>query len=281
MAATLGSNSYGKSAIRLFKVIREGGHHRVRDLTVDIALEGDFDEAHVQGDNSAVLPTDTMKNTVYAKAAEGVDEIEEFGCTLAEHFLRHSSAAKRVRVTVAEHAWIRLDVDRQPHPHAFEHGSAERRTAQVALSRGDAAAEIRAGVADLVILKSAQSAFEGYPRDRYTTLPETSDRVLATSLTAQWRYAPETTSFDPSWRAVRGAMLDAFAAHDSRSVQHTLYAMGEAALEACAEVVEISLTMPNKHHLPVDLVQFGMENRNEIFVPTPEPYGLIEATVRR
>ena len=280
MHASLGPNSYGKSGIRLFKVIRDKDYHRIRDLTVAIAFEGDFLSAHVTGDNSMVFPTDTMKNTVYAKAAEELEELEVFGLTLARHFLDSSEAADVVRVSLAEHSWNRLDAGSRPHDHAFERGSPAKRTAQVSLSRAGVST-FSAGVEDLVILKSAKSAFVGYPRDRYTTLAETTDRILATSLTAHWRYRSGASFYDSLWYAVHNAMIDSFASHDSKSVQHTLFAMGEAALAACEDIDEINLTMPNQHHLPVDLTPFGMENRNEIFLPTLEPFGLIKAVVRR
>jgi urate oxidase len=135
-------------------------------------------------------------------------------------------------------------------------------------------------VANLVVLKTTDSAFSGFPRDRYTTLPETEDRILATSLTATWSYRPGTTDFAARAR-VRQALIDTFAAHHSRSVQHTLYAMAEAALAACADAQSMTLTMPNRHHLLVDLKPFGLDNPNEIFVATDQPYGLIEATITR
>lgn len=284
MAVVLASNSYGKSSVRLLKVARDGSHHEIRDMTVDIALEGDFELAHTAGDNSAVLPTDTMKNTVYAKAAEStVGEPEEFATALANHFLGAASAARSATVAVAEHGWRRLDVDKGAHDHAFERGSNEARTARVTASRSGGIA-VLSGIRDLVILKSARSAFTGYPRDAYTTLPETDDRILATSMTAQWRYGEKSSAaarYSELFSIVRRTLLAAFAGHDSKSVQHTLYAMGEEALAECAEVAEISITMPNKHHLPVDVERFGIHNANEIFVPTAEPYGLIEATLRR
>ena len=284
MAVVLASNSYGKSSVRLLKVVRDGKRHEIRDLTVDVALEGDFELAHETGDNRAVLPTDTMKNTVYAKAAEAeLGEPEEFANALASHFLDACRAAKRATVSIAEHRWHRLAADKGAHDHAFERGSGEMRTALVSSVR-PGAVELVCGIRDLVILKSARSAFTGYPKDRYTTLPETEDRILATSMTAKWRYGAESGAaprYGALFDAVRRTLLAAFAGHDSRSVQHTLYAMGQEVLAGHREVVEISITMPNKHHLPVDLERFGLANANEIFVPTAEPYGLIEATLRR
>jgi urate oxidase len=281
MSIILASNSYGKSAVRLLKVERSGNHHVIRELAVDIALTGAFDAVHTEGDNSLVLPTDTMKNTVYAKARElTLGAPEDFGIALAHHFLGASSAAASARVTVTEHGWRRLDVDGEPHDHAFERRSSELRIARMLLARGGAT-EVVAGIEDLLILKSGRSAFSGYPRDKFTTLRETEDRILATSISTHWRYRADTTDFNEQFDRVRRALLETFAQHDSKSVQHTLYAMGEAVLNKCDAVEEISITMPNKHHLLVDLAPIGLDNPNEIFVPTSEPYGLIEATLRR
>ena len=284
MSVVLASNSYGKSAVRLLKVVRDGARHEIRDMTVDIALEGEFERAHTEGDNSSVLPTDTMKNTVYAKAAESeLGEPEEFATALATHFLDACRAATTASVSIAEHAWHRLDADKGAHDHAFERGSGEMRTAQVKVKRGGATSVVP-GIRDLVILKSARSAFTGYRKDRYTTLPETEDRILATSMTARWRYSDNSgvaARYGTLFATVRRGLLAAFAGHDSKSVQHTLYAMGQAVLDESREVEEVTITMPNKHHLPVDVERFGIAGANEIFLPTPEPYGLIEATLRR
>jgi len=277
----LASNSYGKSAVRLLKVERTGAHHVIRELAVDIALSGSFDIAHTEGDNSLVLPTDTMKNTVYAKARElTIGTPDEFGIALAHHFLDTSAAANSATVTVKEHGWRRLVVGDAPHDHAFERASSELRVARVSLERGTPP-KIVAGIEELLVLKSGRSAFAGYPRDKYTTLRETDDRILATSISTHWRYRDGTSSFAQCFDDVRRVLLETFAHHDSKSVQHTLYAMGEAVLESVEAVEEISITMPNKHHLLVDLAPIGLDNPNEIFVPTSEPYGLIEATLRR
>ncbi|CAN5908634.1 urate oxidase [soil metagenome] len=281
MTAILAGNSYGKSAVRLLKVVRDAAHHDIREFAVDIALEGAFEGAHARGDNSAVLPTDTMKNTVYAKARElPIGQPEEFALSLGCHFLKVSPAASAARIRIAEHGWRRLFVDGVAHDHAFERASAELRIAQVSVAR-DGTPRVTAGIEDLLILKSGRSAFSGFPRDRYTTLRETEDRILATTLAASWQYEAGAVDFGSQFTAVRGALLETFAGHDSRSVQHTLYAMGEAVINACGAVGEISITMPNKHHLLVDLAPLGLDNANEIFVPTSEPFGLIEATIRR
>lgn len=276
----LAETAYGKSSVRLVKVARHGDRHDLTDLTVAIRFEGDYDQSYTDGDNRHVLPTDTMKNTVYALAAEHpVAEPEAFGDRLAQHFLQRNPRLGRVRIDVTEHQWKRIKVGSKEHGQAFARQGAESRTATVQASRDQTL--IGAGIKDLVILKSSRSAFRGFPRDEFTTLPDTSDRLLATALTASWHYRAADIDFNLAWRAVKTTLLETFAEHDSLSVQHTLYAMARAALDSVDTVDAVHLVMPNKHHLPVDLTRFGLQNRNEIFVPTDEPYGLIEATVTR
>lgn len=275
----LADTAYGKSGVRLVRVTRRGDRHDLRDLTIAIRFEGDYDASYVHGNNSDVLPTDTMKNTVYALAArESVEEPESFGLCLAEHFLERNPKLQRVTIDIVEHAWRRIEVSGKDSGQSFLRHGPEQRSAQVRLDRQEA--QVRAGVVDLLILKSSHSAFSGFPRDEYTTLPETRDRLLATSLTATWRY-DAGIAFEPGWRTARNTLLETFATHHSESVQHTLHAMGQAVLAAVPEIAEIHLVMPNRHHLPVDLSPFGLENRNEVFVATEEPFGLIQATVRR
>jgi urate oxidase len=279
MPVTLTENSYGKQAVRLVTVRRGEDRHELRDVTVAIRFEGDFTAAYADGDNGGVLPTDTMKNTVYAKAAEyPFDDIEDFGLALTDHFLSNNPRATSVRIDLTEHLWERIEIDAAAHPHAFHKGGSERRIATVTRDRDGA--KVLAGIEDLIVLKTAKSAFKDFPRDRYTTLKETADRILATAVRATWRYSRPNVAFGTLWREVRRLLMETFANHDSLSVQHTLYAMGEAVLETL-DVEEIHISMPNKHHLPVDLTPFGLENRNEIFVATVEPYGLIEGTMRR
>jgi urate oxidase len=273
-------SSYGKERVRLVQVLRRSDLHDLRDLTVAVRFEGDYDASYTDGDNSAVLPTDTMKNTVYALAArEPVQEPEEFGQRLARHFLQHNDRLTRVTIDLAEHLWSRLPRGEREHGHAFIRRGPETRTAVVTAAR--TGTTLSAGAADLMILKSAHSAFAGFPKDEYTTLPETHDRLLATSLTATWQYHDVEVDFGPAWRAVKQTLLDTFAEHHSESVQHTLYAMGQAVLDTIDTVASIRLVMPNRHHLPFDLTRFGLENRNEIFVATEEPHGLIAATLVR
>ena len=276
----LAQSSYGKSRVRLVQVLRRSERHDLRDLTVAIAFDGDYDESYLDGDNSAVLPTDTMKNTVYALAArDPVREPASFGLALAEHFLERNPRLRRVRVDLTEQLWGRISRGGREHGDAFVRSVPETRTAAVQAHRKRTI--LGAGIADLLILKSAHSAFSGFARDEFTTLPDTTDRLLATALTATWRYAGRDIDFRTAWHAVRGTLLEVFAEHHSASVQHTLYAMGQAVLDRMADVSAIRLVMPNKHHLPVDLSRFGLENRNEIFVATDEPHGLIEATLVR
>jgi urate oxidase len=278
-------NRYGKSRIRLVKVRRPssasgqgGAAHELVDLTVDVQLEGAFDAVYVDGDNRPCLATDTMKNTVYAMARRhAIDHVESFALALADHFIAKAGVA-RARISVSEQPWSRLSAAGEPHPHAFVQAGAEHWTAVV--TRDAQGSEIVAGLANLVVLKTTDSAFSGFPRDEFTTLPDTEDRIMATSMTAAWTYAPGAVDFSVR-DDVRRALLETFAAHRSRSVQHTLYAMGEAALAACAAIAAITLTLPNRHHLLVDLQPFGLDNPNEIFVATDQPFGLIEATIRR
>jgi len=276
--SVLSWNRYGKSRIRLVKVRRAGGIHDIVDLTVDVQLEGAFEPVYVDGDNTPCLATDTMKNTVYAMArTDPIEHAELFAQRLAEHFAGKPSVA-RARISVQEQRWDRLAADGRPHPHAFVQAGDEHWTTVVTREAG--AVRVVSGLAHLVVLKTAESAFSGFPRDAFTTLPDTDDRLLATSITASWTYRDGTTDFGVRDR-IRAALLETFAAHRSRSVQHTLYAMGEAALAAAADATEITLTLPNRHHLLVDLSPFGLDNPNEIFVATDQPYGVIEATIKR
>ncbi len=268
------SSSYGKSRVRLVKVERHEGRNDLREMTVNIRFEGAFDRSYTDGDNARILATDTMKNTVYALAArQPIGPIEHFGRRLTEHFLDSSEHLDEVRIDITEHLWNRMDW------HSFQQGGSETRTAIVVARRGDLV--VRAGIDDLVVLKTTNSAFEGYIKDPYTTLPETSDRILATAVKAVWKYCVPAPDFNACWSGLRETLLAGFIAHLSRSVQHTLYEMAEAALECHSEIDEIHISMPNRHCIPVNLEPLGMENRNEVFVPIDEPHGLIEATVVR
>jgi urate oxidase len=270
----LGANRYGKSAIRLVKIVRGPERHAVRDLTVAVALQGDFASSYVEGDNSLVVATDTMKNTVYAFAREHLTgPVEAFGTVLARHFLEVPQV-ERATVSIEEHAWRSI----ADAPDAFARDRSSTRTA-VVVAAGDALT-VEAGIADLTLMKTAKSAFAGFPRDEYTTLPETEDRIMATKLTATWRY-DRVTDFDASFEAITATLLEVFAAHESASVQHSIWIIGRGILERHPEVADATLTLPNLHHWLADLSPFGQPNDREIFIATTEPHGLITATVRR
>lgn len=275
----LGANRYGKAAVRIVRVGRDETPHRLRDLTVAVALEGDFTAAHTDGDNSAVVATDTMKNTAYAYAAEHLTgAIESYATILARHFLDFDQV-DRATVNVREHGWRPIDVAGAPAPDAFVRGGEGTRVATVAATRGDLVVE--AGVEDLIVMKTTRSAFSGFPRDRYTTLPETEDRLMATKVTAIWRYGAPDIDFDAVYAAVRTTLLEVFADHHSPSVQTSIWIMARAMLERHAELDEVRMVLPNLHHWLVDLTPFGLENDRQVYVATTEPHGLIEATVRR
>ncbi len=273
--ARIGPNRYGKSAIRLVKIVRGADRHAVRDLTVAIQLEGDFDSSYVDGDNSLVVATDTMKNTVYAFAREHLTgAVEGFGAVLARHFIGVRQVA-RATVSFEEHPWRAIGEA----PDAFVRDRSWTRTAAV-VAEADRMS-FRAGIADLTLMKSGKSAFAGFPRDEYTTLADTEDRIMATKLTAVWGYGAEPADFDASFEGVRSTLLDVFAEHYSESVQHSIWLMGRAIIERHPEVAEVTMTLPNLHHWLADLSPFGQPNDREIYIATTEPHGLIEATVRR
>src|SRR5713226_6398769 len=269
MPIRLAGSNYGKSRVRVVKVVRGRDRHDITELAVNVRFEGDFDAVDTAGDNRAVLPTDTMKNTVNALAKTwSGEQIEDFACQLIGHFLGDNPQVSRVRIEIAQSQWIRMD------GYAFLRGSEEKRTTEGAGTRGGV--EIQSGIENLVVLRTAGSGFEGYKKDRYTTLKETSDRIFATALTATWTYRSPEVAFGPCRKQAREAILKTFVERDSPSVQQTAYAMGEAVLLAVPDITEIRLSLPNKHCLLVNLAPFGLDNPNEIFVPTDEPHGLIE-----
>ncbi|MGH3493656.1 MAG: factor-independent urate hydroxylase [Sciscionella sp.] len=280
MTIRLGPNQYGKAETRLVAISREGATHRLKDLNVSIALRGDLEDVHYSGDNSNAVPTDTQKNTVFAFAKQQpVGEIEDFALRLGRHFVSSFEFVHQCRVLVEEYNWGRITADGVPHEHAFFRSSAEIRTAAVTVTEQEA--WVIGGLRDLVVLKSSGSEFWGYPKDRYTTLAETEDRILATALTARWRYRRPEAQWAHSFAGVRDTLLATFATKHSLSLQQSLYAMGEAALTEHEELAEIRMSMPNKHHFAVDLHPFGLTNDNEVFFAADRPYGLIEGTVLR
>lgn len=281
MIVRLGENSYGKSSVRLLRVLRQEGRHDIKELTVTIRFEGDFEVAHTKGENKKILPSDTIKNTVYALARQyPVEAVEDFALHLIEHFLTYNEQVSRVRIEALENPWSRIPHGTKPHAFAFMRASGpEKRTAMLSGTREGIA--IRAGIQDLEVMKTTKSAFEGFLRDPYTTLKEDGDRILATTIRAEWLYEGDEIEFNPLWHSVRQTLLETFAAHDSRSLQHTLYAMGEAVLATFDHIREIHLLLPDKHFNLVDLSPFGMDNSAEVFLPTDEPQGLVEATLRK
>jgi urate oxidase len=280
MGIILGANQYGKAENRLVRIYRETARHEIRDVTVSTALRGDFAAAHLHGDQANVLPTDTQKNTAYAFAKEhGLHAIEDYALTLARHFVDDVEPVRGARIAVDEFAWERVPVGGEDHEHTWVRRGPEVRTTVVDVS--DEGTEVVSGLRDLVVLKSTGSEFAGFLKDRYTTLGETHDRVMSTSLVAEWRYSATDLDWDKSWTDVRRIMLEQFATVHSLALQQTLWEMGRAVLEAHPEISEITLQAPNKHHFAVDLSPFGLENPNEVFYAADRPYGLIEATVAR
>ena len=272
----LAANRYGKSRVRLMKVTRHADRNDVFEWTVEVLLKGDFAAAHLDGDNTNILATDTMKNTVYSLArGSSTVTMEDFGQELAAFLLSRNPQVASAAIRIESALWKRLTIDGAPHPNTFMHGSGERQTTRVKQAQSSAPA-IVSGLDNLVLLKTANSAFEGYIKDSLTTLPETTDRVFGTAVRADWRYASRPLDFEAVRTRIREAMLHTFAGHLSRSVQQTLYAMAESALAAAPEIDEIEIAMPNKHCLLVDLSRFGQDNPN-----TDEPHGYIEAKVRR
>jgi urate oxidase len=271
---------YGKGRVRVLKILREGPVHRIKDISVSVLLQGDFESSYTKGDNTRLVATDTIKNTVNVLAKENLgDEIERFAIFLGEHFVKKYPQVASVTVDVAERAWERMQIDGEPHSHSFSGNDGSRMFAHVTVARNSRM--IQSGVRDLIILKSTESGFEDYPRDEFTTLRETSDRILATSFSATWTWSRLPPHFGQANAAILAAMLKVFAKNFSPSAQTTLFQMGEAALAACAEVARLELAMPNKHCLLIDLSPFGLDNRNEVFVPIDEPHGQIEATIER
>lgn len=280
MGFELGPNRYGKSGIRLATVVRGEDRHEFSEREIEVRLEGDFEEVHTRGDNAAVLPTDTMRSSACALAFEHPEEpLEAFALRYTGYLLEASPMASRAETWMTERPWERVVIDGAPHPHAFTRG-AFRWTTHVVRDREDV--RVSGGLDDLYLLKTTGSAFSGFLTDRFTVLPATDDRILATRLDARWRYGRTDLEFPAAREACRAAIVRAFARHDeSRSVQHTLWHMGTAVLEASSDVEEVTFSLPNLHHVAVDLSFCGMRNDGVVFVVTDRPSGRIEGTVRR
>lgn len=280
MNVRLAAQSYGKSSVLLTKVTRHADRHDLVELSVDIVLEGDFSESYLVGDNRRVVATDTMKNTVYALAADHpLHDPESFAIVLARHFVDRNEHVTAATVAAAQTSWHRIETSGGPHRHAFTEGSPGRRTCRVRQSRDEL--QVQAGVTGLPLLKTTDSAFRDFARDEFTTLADTNDRIFATLLNAEWTYDSATVNWNAAYEAIHVAMIGVFAEHKSLAVQQSLFAMGRAALETCPAVESIHLSMPNQHRIPVNLEPLGRTNRNEIFAITHEPFGLISATVDR
>ncbi|GLU90829.1 factor-independent urate hydroxylase [Agromyces sp. NBRC 114283] len=276
----LGPNQYGKAEVRVVKVTRDTDRHEIEDLNVTSQLRGDFAGAHLAGDNSHVVATDTQKNTIFAFARDGVGSPEAFLLRLAEHFTGSFDWVTGGRWLAESYAWERILAHGQEHDHAFVRSGQEVRTAAV-VADGDER-HVIAGLKDLVVLKTTQSGFVGYPKDRYTTLQETTDRILATSVATRWRYRPGAeVDYNATYASVKAILLETFTERYSAALQTTLFEMGQAVLERHPEIAEIRFSMPNKHHFVVDLSPFGLDNPNEVFYASDRSYGLIEATVTR
>ncbi len=278
MGIELGPNQYGKAEVRVVAVDRSAPRHTIKDLSVSTALRGDFAGAHLAGDNAHVLATDTQKNLVFALARDGVGEIEDFALRLARHLAGAYPWITGARVAVEEYGWDRIVAGGAPHDHAFARAGGEVRTAVVTVHEGQE--HVLSGLTGLVVLKTTGSGFAGFPRDRFTTLAETDDRILATAVTARWRHtaAPDWAA---SFAAARAALTETFAVLPSDALQQTLYAMGEAVLAGQPELAEIRLSLPNRHHFLQDLTPFGLDNPKVVYHADDRPYGLIEGTVRR
>jgi len=280
MSTTLLDHIYGASRVRLIKVHRQQDRHDLKELSVNIQLEGEFESSYTTGDNRSILPADTIKNTVYALAKlYAIEQIEEFAQQLINHFLTDNPQVRKVRVRIAEYLWTRIPFGGKPHPWSFTPAGPERRTTAVSATRETVL--IESGIENLQIVKTTGAGFEGYVHDPFTTLKETADRILSAAVKASWLYSDNEIPFSVYWHGVRQAILDTFVEHESRSLQFTLHAMAEAVLERYADIAEIHFWLPNKECRLVDLGLFGLENDNEVFAPAEEPYELIEARLRR
>jgi urate oxidase len=280
MAITLAENNYGSSQIRLLRVSKQQGRHDIREIAWSIRFEGDFEAAHVQGDNRKILPPDTMKNTVYALARQhSIEPPENFGLHVIEHFLTYNPQVTRVFIEGSENVWARAPYGGKPHPSAFARAGVEKRTSLLRGSREGT--QVRSGIENLAVLKTTNSTFEDFKKDPYTTLREEGDSILSTVIHADWLYTEEEAEFGPLWHAVRQMLLETFVEHKSQSLQHTLYAMGEAILGNFENVGEIHLSLPSRHFYLADLAPLGMDNPGAVFIPADEPHAVIEATLRK
>ncbi|MCX3058840.1 factor-independent urate hydroxylase [Streptomyces beihaiensis] len=286
----LGQNQYGKAENRVVKITRtgnDGSWHEIRDLNVSVALRGEYRDVHLTGDNANCLPTDTTKNTVFAFAKEhGIDSPEAFAIRLAKHFVHSQAPIHEAQIRVEEYAWDRIPVPTRRDQHSFVRSGQEVRTAQVTYGGNSGRLEVISGLKELTVLNSTNSEFHGFLKDKYTTLKEAHDRILATKVTGRWAHSvvasgDEDFDWDRSYKDVKRRLLEAFADTYSYSLQQTLNQMAERVLDGCPTVNEVRLNLPNKHHFLVDLDPFGLKNDNEVYYAADRMYGLIEGTVHR
>jgi urate oxidase len=271
---------YGKARVQVLKVRRAGKVHSLKELDVKVMLEGGFHASYTRADNRLVVATDSIKNTINVLAKTHLGpETEVFGVALGEHFLKTYKHVSRVVVDLREHCWSRIRAAGKLHPHSFAEKNSARPFARITATRKKI--EVESGIDELLVLKSTASGFEDFLRDEFTTLPETQDRILATKLKATWTYIRKPKSYAATNEKILDAMMRVFATNFSPSAQVTLFEMGGAALKAAREISKVHIALPNKHCLLVNLAPFGLENKNELFVPTDEPHGQIEGTVAR
>lgn len=279
-AGVLFKNSYGKSRVRVSKITRQPDRHLFKEICVDIQLLGDFERTYTTGDNTQVVATDSMKNMVYVLASKHpLDSIESFGEYMVDHYLKTYKQVSGVTVRLVEELWHRIVVDGKEHKHSFFGAGPEKRIAQVEASREKLV--VLSGIEGLKLVKTSDSEFWGFVRDAHTTLPDAKDRIFGTSVSVNWLYLDAERDYQSAYDAVRGAVLECFATHHSLAVQHTINEIGQLALARVPAISEISISMPNEHRIPFNLEPFKIENKNEIFVTTDEPFGLISATIKR
>jgi urate oxidase len=282
MTFALSGMHYGFAGVRLFQLARRGDRHELHDLTVDLALEGNFTAIHAEGDNRALLPAESLRNALYALARDhGSGEIEEFGIALTQGFLEQVPEAAQVRVRIAQAPWSRIEIGGRPSNNSFARAGSERRITLVSRARTADTALVDSGIEGLLLLRTRPAGFAGFRKDRYTTLAESRDRLLGVELNALWRYGWAEIPYGVQWQQVRRVLLATFAEHDSQSVQHLLYAMARATLEQCPPIVQVRLRLPSRPPQPVDLTPFGMENTGEVFLPADDSHGEMEAVLRR
>jgi len=280
MAIRLAENNYGSSQIHLLRVAKQQGRHDIREIRLSIRFEGDFEAAHIHGDNRKILPADTMKNTAYALARQhSIETLENFGLHLIEHFLTYNPQVTRVLIKASENIWARLPHGGKPHASAFARAGNEERACILNGTREGT--KVRAGIDNLIVLKTTNAAFEDFKKDPYTTLQGEEDCILSTVIRANWLYTEEEAEFGPLWHGVRQMLLETFAEHDSQSLQHTLYAMGEAILNNFENVGEIHLSLPSRQFHLADLGPLGMDNPGTVFLPVDEPHATIETTLKK